>query len=64
MPAEIGAAQARGWTLKDTLEKKPLNIRWMYVQPGISETFKEALRVVALSDDTVKTSFDEFGLKL
>lgn len=64
MPAEIGAAQARGWTLKDTLEKKPLNIRWMYAQPGISDTFKEALRVVALSDDTVKTSFAEFGLVL
>jgi len=62
LPAEIGIAKNKGYSLGDVVNNCPLNLRWMYVQKDISPEGKAAIKRIALSDEKIKASFEEYGL--
>ena len=65
MPAEVGKASSRGWTLGYTAEKYPHNIIWMYKNSGeISDAGKAALVVIAKNNSVVAADFAANGVNL
>lgn len=62
--APLGKAADMNLTLGETETIYPGNIFWLYMQPSISSEDKDALKLIALNNPTIKNMFEDRGIKI
>lgn len=62
LPADIGKAKSKGWTLGETAVNAPANLVWMYNQEACRN--KDAILVIAKSDESIASCFKKYNIEI